>query len=138
MIAIIKNKMDCLSFATMFRKVIALIFLLAFIVQTFSAPFVMLDYYTNTGAYAKNCVNKTKPKMHCNGKCQMMKKIREEEKKEKENSERKYENKAEVLSSKSFYATLYLKTVQIETSYPAATAGKAVDMPQSFFHPPGA
>ena len=36
----------------------------------------MINYYTNTAAFAKNCVNKAKPKLHYNGKCQMMKKCR--------------------------------------------------------------
>ena len=68
----------------------------------------------------------------------MMKKLKQEENRDKQNPERKSDNKEEVLSSRSFYATLHFKTVQIKTAYPAATAAKAVDMPRSFFHPPGA
>jgi hypothetical protein len=106
MINIIKYNFQYFIFVTMFRKIIATVFLLTFVAQTFSAPFIILDYYTNTGAYAKTCINKARPKMHCNGKCQVMKKMKEEEKKEQENAERRGSAKSEVLSTKSFYPTL--------------------------------
>ena len=72
---------------------------MAFLIQTFSKPFIIADYYANTADYAKNCINKLIPAMHCNGKCQMMKKLQEQEKKDQESSERKSGNKTEVLSS---------------------------------------
>ncbi|MFY8004320.1 MAG: hypothetical protein ACOVNR_05730, partial [Chitinophagaceae bacterium] len=89
-----------------YKYITAFIILAAFLAQTFSKNFVMADYFTNTAKYAKNCENKAKPKMHCNGKCQMMKKLQQEEKKDQENPERKSENKSEIaLSIKSFFAT---------------------------------
>jgi hypothetical protein len=33
----------------------------------------------NLEAYKKACVNKAKPMMHCNGKCQMLKKLKKQE-----------------------------------------------------------
>ncbi len=69
----------------------------------------------------------------------MMKKLKQEENKDKQNPERKSDNKEEVLSSKSFYATLHFNfSIEIKTQYPSTIAGKAVDMPGAFFHPPGA
>jgi len=122
----------------MFKKITALVVLMAFVGQTFSAPFILLDYYTNTAAYAKNCVNKALPKMRCNGKCQVMKKMREEERREQENSQRQEAIKFQVLSAKSFYPQLI---------YPDATDLEAVknytpylfvisSFPADFFHPP--
>ena len=99
----------------------------------------MADYFINTAAYAKNCENKAKPKLHCNGKCQMMKKLKQEENKDKQHPERKADNKEEVLSANSFCTNLAPKfPVKIEINYPVSADGKAVDMPHSFFHPPGA
>lgn len=55
-----------------------LIFLM--LAQSFGKCFVVIEYNLNKDFIAKNlCVNKAKPKMHCNGKCQMMKKLAEEE-----------------------------------------------------------
>jgi hypothetical protein len=88
-------------------KLLAVIFItLSLLAQTFSRMFIIADYYANTAAYAKNCINKSRPKMHCNGKCQMMKKILQEEKKDQENTERRENLKNEVLSSKSFFGSL--------------------------------
>jgi hypothetical protein len=99
----------------------------------------MLDYYLNTAAYAKNCINKARPKMHCNGKCQAMKKIQEEEKKEQQDAQRKAEGKMQqVLSSKSFFlqieplSIIIIKAANSEKAYPTR------DMSYAFFHPPQA
>ncbi len=49
--------------------------------QTFSKWMVVLEYSLNKEFIAqKLCENKAKPKLHCNGKCQMMKRLAEEEK----------------------------------------------------------
>jgi hypothetical protein len=78
--------------------------LMAFLVQSFSRTWVVADYWLNTGYYAARCENKARPEMHCNGKCQMMKKIRAEERKDAENQERLSEKfDAAPLSSKHFF-----------------------------------
>lgn len=137
MISVMMWFCKCHIFAPMFKKITASLLLLAFVSQTFAGPFVMLDYFLNTSAYAKNCINKARPKMHCNGKCQAMKKIQEEEKKEQQNEERKAEAKIQqVLSSKSFFCqvepvyTITTKAVAFEKQYPLT------DISYSFFHPP--
>lgn len=119
-------------------KQIAVIFLLtAFIGQTFNRSLLFMSYYANPTAFAEKCINKARPMMHCNGKCQVMKKIQEEERKEKEDLERKAENKAEYFSSKAI----------AEIPAPAASAGtkkifapflihKPVDKAYALFHPP--
>jgi len=122
----------------MFKQLAALFLLTAFVAQTFTGSLIGLDYFANTSAYAKNCINKARPKMHCNGKCQMMKKMLEEERKEQENTERKFENKITVLSSKSFFYTtearfsslINNKATAFEKTYPIK------DMSYAFFHPP--
>jgi hypothetical protein len=111
----------------------------AILAQTFSKSFVMADYYTNTSKYAKNCVNKAKPKMNCNGKCQMMKKLEQEEKKDQENPERKAENKNEILlSSKSFYATVdnTCKIAIVKQRFPQIENIYSYNCTNSIFHPP--
>jgi hypothetical protein len=124
-------------FAFMFRKISATLLLLAFVAQTFSAPFIRLDYYFNQADYAKNCVNKARPKMHCKGKCQMMKKIAAEEKKEQQQEERKAGSKTEVLSSKSFFTTLSpVFTAALSGYYFLGNDNKEIKMPRTFFHPP--
>ena len=121
------------------KQLSAIFLIVAFTVQTFSSGFVVLSYYTNTTSFAKNCENKARPKMHCNGKCQMMKKLKQEEKQEQQNPERKSGNKIEVLSSKSFY---YSSATFFSTIASAITSGEKnyplTDMSYSFFRPPQA
>jgi len=116
----------------------ALIFLLAFAMQTFSRAFIVLDYFANTKAFAKNCENKARPKMHCNGKCQMMKKLKQEEKKDEQLPERKGENKNEILSTRSFFADIPANSsTEITVIHNSISSGKETKMPRSVFHPPG-
>lgn len=120
----------------LYKQLGALLILFAFLTQTFSRTFILVDYYTNTEAYAKNCENKDKPVMHCNGKCQMMKKITAQEKKDQQNPERKVQNEI-ALSAKSYFA----KVSSVETPvsrivYPTLAGGEEVRMPHTIFHPP--
>lgn len=97
----------------------------------------MFDYFTNTGAYAKNCENKARPAMHCNGKCQMMKKLKQEDKKDAENSERKAENKNEVITmqqitEQAFYPVMIL----LQKHFPITKAAKTIKMPRRLLRPP--
>ncbi|CAN5524093.1 hypothetical protein BH11BAC3_BH11BAC3_37350 [soil metagenome] len=112
-------------------------FLAAFAIQTFDSAFIVVDYFANTKAYAKNCENKEIPKMHCNGKCQMMKKIKQEQKKDQQNPDRRGENKNEIIiSSKSFYPTLVFPFTQIQTAYSTIASGKEITMPRTLLRPP--
>jgi hypothetical protein len=120
----------------MFKKITASILLLAFVSQTFAGPFIMLDYFVNTAAYAKNCVNKARPKMYCNGKCQAMIKIEEQEKKDMQDSQRKAENKLPVLSSRSFFCSVKIVSSEIKNSYPLQNINRTCDIALAVFHPP--
>jgi hypothetical protein len=105
--------------------------------QTFQRGLIVLDYYTNTASFAKDCENKARPLLHCNGKCQMMKKLRQEEKKDQQNPERKSENKNETWTSVSYFTTLSLQLPEEEThAYPVMTEASLADQPHSIFHPP--
>lgn len=122
----------------MLKRIIAFLLFFAFAMQTFNRAIIMLDYTTNTQAYAKNCENKARPKMHCKGKCQMMKKLKQEEKKDEQNPDRKLENKNDIaLSSKSFFSSIGIITVQQAITYNNTFSGKEIKMPRSIFHPPG-
>lgn len=61
-----------------FTTAIFLLFLL--LTQVFSKWLVVLEYNLNKDFIAKTlCINKERPKLHCQGKCQMMKKMAEQE-----------------------------------------------------------
>ena len=114
--------------------------LLAFLAQTFNKSFIVIDYYLNPSVFAQQCENKDKPQMHCNGHCQMMKKIKNEDKKDHQNPERKLENKNEItLSAKSYFAIIALpESGSSEIHFPDFKCGKEIKLPHSIFHPPAA
>jgi len=135
----IKKDPGLISFAIMFKYTTALFLFIAFAFQTFKGGFVILNYYTNTAAFAKNCINKTKPKLQCNGKCQMMKKLQEQEKKDQQIPERKLENKVEVFSSGSCFSSLEIPFLCIVPEiFPVEKKPPLADIAYSFFHPPQA
>jgi len=77
--------------------------------------------------------------MHCNGACQLQKKLNTEENKDKQTNERKNENLNEVLSSKSFFASVDLPIkIFIAKNYFITNTGFPVDKSFQFFHPPQA
>ena len=130
-----------LSWQSLYKSLATVFLMAAFFAQTFCTSFIVAGYYTNTAAYTKNCENKARPAMHCNGKCQLMKKLRQQEKKDQENPNRKAESKKQTfLSSRSFFAAV---SNQVATEMPAVkitlTAASELSSPAlDIFHPPRA
>jgi hypothetical protein len=121
----------------MFKKAVAIFLFIAFAAQTFSQAVIVLDYYSNRDAFAKNCENKAKPKMNCKGKCQMMKKIKEEEKKDQKNPERRAASKNEVVSSRSFFAKVEAEGTTAHSSFQCHyISSLPKDIAPDIFHPP--
>jgi hypothetical protein len=51
------------------------------LITTFSKGIVWLNYEVNKDFISKNlCINRSKPVLHCKGKCQLMKKLAEDDK----------------------------------------------------------
>jgi hypothetical protein len=105
--------------------------------QTFASLCIIADYYINTKAFAANCINKDKAQMHCNGKCQLEKKINTGDTNDKQTPERKIDNTNEVLSSKTFFTSVEIlfKSLSKE-KYIIINTGIPVDRASGFFHPP--
>jgi len=119
------------------KSIASIILLFAFATQTFNQGMIVLNYYMNTAAFAKNCENKVRPAMHCNGKCQMAKELKKEEQKNSQNSERKLTNKTEVISSKSFFAKVSVEDQQpLQTLSSLYKSGISTDSTSEIFHPP--
>ena len=65
------------------KKSIAILLLIAISFQSFSKVFIVVNFIVNQSTIAqKYCVNKAKPKLHCDGKCHLKKQLKEEDKKE--------------------------------------------------------
>ncbi|MFP5040380.1 hypothetical protein [Parasediminibacterium sp. JCM 36343] len=122
----------------MFKQSIAILFLLAFVAQTFSKAVIVCSFYANQSYIAKNfCENKAKPRSCCAGKCQLKKKLNKDTKEDKQSNERRTGKDSEVLSSKSFFThTSPCISQEIVIAYTSHTAGKPIRVPRAVFHPP--
>jgi hypothetical protein len=118
------------------KKIIAIILLLSFSAQAFSQIIVRLDFYINQSYIASNlCENRSKPMLHCNGRCFLAKKLRQE-KKDQQNSERKQQEKSQVISSRSYFTTALYTILSTHSDYPARPCNKTADRSFAVFHPP--
>jgi hypothetical protein len=121
----------------MLRCLAILLLLTAFTAQTFHQAVIVLDYYVNTAAFAARCVNKQAPQMKCKGKCQMAKKLQEEEKKDQQAPERRMEQPTQTLSAEHFFAAsqppLY---VLKRLSHPVTREALPMAPAPAIFHPP--
>jgi hypothetical protein len=118
------------------RQIVSLLLLIAFALQTFSKSIVVADYYTNTAKFAKLCINKSKPSLKCNGKCQMAKKIKEEDQKEQNTDTVKKGIQDAPLSSKSFFAAISFLPNQAIREFCIYVSKNPIKLSFSIFHPP--
>lgn len=74
--------------------------------------------------------------LHCDGKCVLAKKLKQEENKDQQNPERKMENKNEVLSSKSFFTVPLFVSIKLNKKYFEFSDTRVFDISPLIFHPP--
>jgi hypothetical protein len=68
----------------MFKRFTALLLIGLMVMANFSKLFIYAGFEANQGYIAaKLCENRSKPWMHCNGRCYLMKKIKQAEEKER-------------------------------------------------------
>jgi len=121
------------------KKVFALILLLCFTAQVFNQAAILVSFYLNRAYISKNlCENRYRPMLHCDGKCILAKKMKQQEKREQQNPEIKLQNKAEVISSRSFFTLTLTVPISLPPVYGFLPGVKTIDRPSSIFHPPGA
>lgn len=121
----------------LFRKTMVLFLMMVFAVQMFSKALIMLDYAVNTTAYAIHCVNKQKPRLGCNGKCQMAKKMMEEERQSQDNAAKKIPVGTDFCLFTKSCTAIPVITILSHLSYTKFhPAGNEIKMPRSLLRPP--
>lgn len=120
----------------MIKNILTIFLLAAFLMQIFHQSILVADYYLNTKSYADHCENKNKPQLHCNGHCQLMKKMKREENKDKQNPERKGNNKNEIIYFYQTYASIDFCCNSLKQIYNSYNNSTTQDFSFSFFHPP--
>jgi hypothetical protein len=120
-----------------FGQLVVTVVLFAMMLQCFSKMIVVADFYANRDYIARNlCINRFNTAVHCEGRCQLDKRILQEEKSsgDKEVRQEKFN---EVLSSRSYFATAEAPVVAVfDRVYAVAPVSHPIDRPLSIFHPP--
>jgi hypothetical protein len=120
------------------KNAFSFILLLTLLTQTFSRSLALADYMVNLEAYKNACINKAKPKLECNGKCQLLKKTNnQEDNKETNTPAPKFNQQELILSSKSFFPTIEMFGVQKSNFFYAYSSSFNSNYISSIFHPPG-
>eukprot|EP01133_Synstelium_polycarpum_P002794 gene2794-3216_t len=120
----------------MLNRLVALTLLVALISSNLSRFFIYAGFQANQKFIATSlCENKSRPWMHCNGRCYLMKKLKQAEEKEKKQERSEQKNRfQEVLPSSAPLLSAAQPTVLL--SYPPYSPENPVNRSFSIFHPP--
>ncbi|HVT84014.1 MAG TPA: hypothetical protein VHD35_02370 [Chitinophagaceae bacterium] len=119
------------------KKIAALILLIGFAGQTFSQGIIILNFYIHQSYIAATqCENRYRPMLHCDGKCVLAKRLKQEEHRDQQNPELKLSSKNEVLSSKSFFLHPFAAESMHNKDYCVFSDNRTFDSSPSIFHPP--
>jgi len=122
----------------MLKRIICICLLVALIGSNFSRFFIYAGFELNHKYIAENlCVNKSRPWLHCNGKCYFMRKIKEaqdnEKKQERADQKAHYQEALPVIQSTS---TLAFEEQSPENSYHQAITPKTIQRTYPILQPP--
>ena len=121
----------------MFRGLITISLLLIILLQIAGKWLILADYALNKEFIARTlCINKAKPKLACNGQCQLMKKMEQETKKEQSGNAVK--DKYEVIFSEAAAIFTFKPAVTAVKLYSAGTGYIPARPLYAVFHPPRA
>jgi len=118
-------------------KILATIFLTVTIfIQTFSTFIIQADFFLNRSYIAKNlCINRDKPMLHCNGKCYLQKKLKEQQKQDQSPV-----SKTERFDVQPFFIpeiiSLQNTVAVFQPTYFIKNENKLSSFPHFIFHPP--
>lgn len=121
----------------MLNRLLSIFLLVALISSNFSRLFIYAGFEANRSYIAKElCVNRARPALHCNGRCYLMKKLKQadekEKKQEREEKRNQYQEALPVLPA----TQLTFKAPRVQKQYAAMPAPGLLQQPTSIFQPP--
>jgi hypothetical protein len=123
----------------MIRRLVAVTLLLAMISANLSTLFVYAEFKVNQKYIAAAlCENKDKPQLNCQGKCYLMKKLKEAEDKEKKQDSNAQKKGAYDLFFMIRTAPVSLPVISIEKAYPVTCNFFLPTFDSEILHPPPA
>jgi hypothetical protein len=122
---------------TLLKYIPVILLLTGMVGQTFSKCFLLLEYQWNKNYIATHlCENRDKPGLKCEGTCYLCKRLRKEDKKDRQDPDRKAENKWEIVSLQPRSLISHPLRRVAPSQYPFFQENIFDSFPASFFHPP--
>ncbi len=123
----------------MFRIPLVILLVAAILTQSLSKGLIVLSYFTNKQAYERYCVNKARPQLHCNGKCQMALKLKAEAERDQKDPLKGSAFSEVVMTDQNHFVQIapVVNYIAARAYLFPYTMGQTKEMPHSFFHPPG-
>lgn len=120
------------------KQIPVALLLLAILLQSFSKAVIFTDFYANRDYIAKNlCENRRTPIIHCYGRCQLNKRLLQDEKQDSNNPEGKETVWGVLLYAETGHAIGLMSPASSFLSHPPALSDcRIVDQPSFCFHPP--
>jgi len=120
----------------MITRLIAILLICSSFSMNLSGVFVFAGFEMNEAYIAKElCVNKDKPQLHCNGKCYLMKKLKQAEEKEQKQERQllKIQLQAPLAHLQIVFKQYCSAVKPVRIPF---TTGKPLAKVNSIFHPP--
>jgi len=122
----------------MWRKSLAALLFISFLIQSFNQTLVLTGFYFNQGFIARTqCINRYTPQLHCNGKCILAKKLREAEKNNQQNQDKNIDQTLQLFYSSSFIDDPINNFLAVNRKYALYSDSLIEGFILPTFHPPG-
>ena len=120
----------------MLKRILSILLIFTIISVHFGRLFIFAGFELNQSYIAKAlCINRDKPKLHCEGKCYLMKKLDEAEKKQQAQERTVQKNLfQEIATLNNQKVTFHSSLIAIIEHAPDTNYGLVLEI--KFFHPP--
>jgi len=138
----IMQKVECPNILFNYLRIVkmritAAFLLFSVVLQVFGQGLLVVQFYANRNFVARNlCINRSRPRLKCDGLCQLSKKLKEDSRKEESNPGGRYEGKLEFSSFLLNNHEYHYTPGQLENEFLVITASLPTRPSSSFFHPP--
>ena len=124
----------------MLKRLTIWLLMFAVLAVNFSSAVVYVGFKVNQPYIAKTlCINRSRPWLHCNGKCYFMRKIKQDEENEKKQSERDGTIRLEISFCQEPYQITFIEPVILEVHqsiFPRYTYSYNSSYLSTIFRPP--
>lgn len=121
----------------MLNRILAIFLIVAIVGSGFSRLMVYAGFKANQSYIAKElCENKSRPLLNCNGKCYLMKKLKQAEDKEKKQEKEEKGSRYQEALPVSVAAVLTIRSLVDFKTYPHFSTPPLQNITSSIFQPP--